>query len=153
MGLDDTAPTYSPRQTSQWKADEEYGQAMAAAQWAMTTTNLLGSTIGAGMAGYNEYAQSQQSVTVTGQLMGHEARTTVPMGDPNGRDAPTGLMKELGYGRGYRYAHNEAEGVAEMSCLPAHLEGRQYYKPTDRGLEGKIKEALERAKTIKNKNS
>jgi hypothetical protein len=66
---------------------------MAAAQWAMTTTNLLGSTIGAGMAGYNEYAQSQQSVTVTGQLMGHEARTTVPMGDPNGRDAPTGLMK------------------------------------------------------------
>jgi hypothetical protein len=56
MGLDDTAPTYSPRQTSQWKADEEYGQAMAKAQWARTTTNLLGSTIEAGMAGYNAWS-------------------------------------------------------------------------------------------------
>jgi putative ATPase len=59
------------------------------------------------------------------------------------RNAPTGLMKELGYGRGYRYAHNEAEGVAEMSCLPPHLEGRRYYEPTERGLEAKIRERLE----------
>jgi len=65
------------------------------------------------------------------------------------RNAPTGLMKELGYGRGYRYAHDEAEGVAEMSCLPPHLEGRRYYEPTDRGLETKIKEALERAKALR----
>ena len=41
------------------------------------------------------------------------------------RNAPTGLMKELGYGKGYRYAHDEPEGVSEMSCLPEHLEGRQ----------------------------
>jgi putative ATPase len=67
------------------------------------------------------------------------------------RNAPTGLMKELGYGRGYRYAHNEAEGVAEMSCLPPHLEGRRYYEPTERGLEAKIKEALERARTLREK--
>jgi len=65
------------------------------------------------------------------------------------RNAPTGLMKELGYGRGYRYAHNEAEGVAEMSCLPPHLEGRRYYEPTDRGLELKIRDALERARRIR----
>jgi len=65
------------------------------------------------------------------------------------RNAPTGLMKELGYGRGYRYAHNEAEGVAEMSCLPPHLEGRRYYEPTDRGLESKIRDALERARRIR----
>jgi putative ATPase len=65
------------------------------------------------------------------------------------RNAPTGLMKELGYGRGYRYAHNEAEGVAEMSCLPPHLEGRRYYEPTDRGLETKIRDALERARRIR----
>jgi putative ATPase len=65
------------------------------------------------------------------------------------RNAPTGLMKELGYGRGYRYAHDEAEGVAEMSCLPPHLEGRRYYRPTDRGLESKIGEALERARAIR----
>jgi putative ATPase len=65
------------------------------------------------------------------------------------RNAPTGLMKELGYGRGYRYAHDEAEGVAEMSCLPPHLEGRKYYAPTDRGLEAKIRDALERARRIR----
>jgi putative ATPase len=66
------------------------------------------------------------------------------------RNAPTRLMKELDYGRGYRYAHDEAEGVAAMSCLPEHLEGRRYYEPTDRGLEATIKEALERARQIRN---
>jgi putative ATPase len=65
------------------------------------------------------------------------------------RNAPTRLMKDLGYGKGYRYAHDEPEGVAEMSCLPEHLEGRKYYNPTDRGIEGRIKEALERAKAIR----
>jgi putative ATPase len=67
------------------------------------------------------------------------------------RNAPTALMKELGYGHGYRYAHDEAEGVAEMSCLPEHLEGRQYYQPTERGLEAKIKEALDRARGLRTK--
>jgi putative ATPase len=65
------------------------------------------------------------------------------------RNAPTTLMKQLGYGHGYRYAHDEAEGVAPMSCLPAHLEGRRYYQPTDRGLEAKIKEALDRARALR----
>jgi len=65
------------------------------------------------------------------------------------RNAPTGLMKELGYGRGYRYAHDEAEGVAGMSCLPPHLDGRRYYEPTDRGFETRIKDALERARAIR----
>jgi putative ATPase len=67
------------------------------------------------------------------------------------RNAPTALMKELGYGHGYRYAHDEVEGVAEMSCLPEHLEGRQYYQPTERGLEAKIKEALDRARGLRTK--
>ena len=53
------------------------------------------------------------------------------------------------YGEGYRYAHDEAEGVAEMSCLPPHLKGRRYYEPTDRGLEPKIQDALERARRIR----
>ena len=65
------------------------------------------------------------------------------------RNAPTKLMKQLEYGRGYRYAHDEAEGIAPMACLPEHLEGRRYYEPTDRGLEAKIKEALERARTLR----
>ena len=67
------------------------------------------------------------------------------------RNAPTGLMKELGYGRGYRYAHDEAEGVSEMSSLPDHLLSRRYYEPTDRGVEGRIREALERARRIREK--
>jgi putative ATPase len=62
------------------------------------------------------------------------------------RNAPTGLMKGLGYGAGYKYAHDEPEGVADMRCLPEHLEGRRYYRPTDRGVEARIKEALERGK-------
>ena len=65
------------------------------------------------------------------------------------RNAPTRLMKGLGYGEGYKYAHDEAEGVSEMSCLPEHLAGRRYYEPTDRGMEAKIKEALERARKLR----
>lgn len=65
------------------------------------------------------------------------------------RNAPTKLMKELGYGRGYRYAHDEAEGVAAMSCLPEHLEGRRYYEPTGRGIEARIGGALARARAIR----
>jgi len=68
------------------------------------------------------------------------------------RNAPTGLMKELGYGQGYRYAHDEAEGVAAMSCLPPHLEGRTYYSPTDRGVEARIKDALARARQLRRRD-
>ncbi len=65
------------------------------------------------------------------------------------RNAPTRLMKDIGYGEGYRYAHDEAGGVAEMSCLPEHLDGRRYYEPTDRGIEARIKDALERARALR----
>ncbi len=53
------------------------------------------------------------------------------------RNAPTGLMKQLEYGKGYRYAHDEPEGVADMECLPPAHEGGKFYRPTNRGLEGK----------------
>jgi putative ATPase len=65
------------------------------------------------------------------------------------RNAPTKLMKGLGYGQGYKYAHDETEGVAAMSCLPEHLEGRRYYEPTDRGIEARIKDALARARALR----
>jgi putative ATPase len=54
------------------------------------------------------------------------------------RNAPTKLMKDLGYGKGYHYAHDEPDGIADMSCLPPALEGHRYYEPTDRGLEKEI---------------
>jgi len=59
------------------------------------------------------------------------------------RNAPTRLMKELGYAKGYRYAHDEPEAYAAgESHFPEGLEGRRYYHPTDRGLESKIAERL-----------
>ena len=59
------------------------------------------------------------------------------------RNAPTGLMKGLGYGKGYQYAHDEPEGIAaDMDCLPPAHKGRTFYQPTDRGYEGKLRETL-----------
>jgi len=59
------------------------------------------------------------------------------------RNAPTGLMKGLGYGKGYRYAHNEAEGIAaDMTCLPPAHKGRTFYEPTDRGFESEIRRRI-----------
>jgi putative ATPase len=55
------------------------------------------------------------------------------------RNAPTKLMKEVGYSKGYKYAHNYEEGIAQMQCLPDELAGRKYYEPTPRGFEGKLK--------------
>jgi putative ATPase len=58
------------------------------------------------------------------------------------RNAPTRLMKGLGYGAGYRYAHDYAEGVAGMSCLPDNLKDRRYYEPTAHGLEKRLQERM-----------
>jgi putative ATPase len=58
------------------------------------------------------------------------------------RNAPTRLMKELNYGKGYRYAHDEEEGVADMQCLPDALKDRTYYRPVDRGLEREVRARL-----------
>jgi hypothetical protein len=60
MGLQDTVHANSPQEASKLKADEEYGQAMAAAQWANTRTNLQGSTIAAGMAGYSQWSAKRR---------------------------------------------------------------------------------------------
>jgi putative ATPase len=59
------------------------------------------------------------------------------------RNAPTRLMKQLDYGKGYRYAHDEPDAVADMECLPPAHAGRHFYEPTERGREGEIKKRLE----------
>ena len=58
------------------------------------------------------------------------------------RNAPTRLMKDLGYGHGYEHAHNRPDAVVDMDCLPPSLAGRQYYHPSDRGVEQRIQERL-----------
>ena len=68
------------------------------------------------------------------------------------RNAPTDLMKTLGYGKGYRYAHTEQDGVAPMDCLPPALQGRQYYHPTERGFEKEIARRLAGWKKLKKKD-
>jgi putative ATPase len=60
-------------------------------------------------------------------------------------------MKELEYGKGYRYAHDEAEGVADMECLPPAHRGRRFYDPTDRGYEKQIRERLKEWRARKTK--
>jgi putative ATPase len=58
------------------------------------------------------------------------------------RNAPTALMKNLEYGKGYRYAHDEAAGIADMECLPPAHRGRSFYQPTERGFEATIRERI-----------
>jgi putative ATPase len=65
------------------------------------------------------------------------------------RNAPTGLMKELAYGKDYRYAHDEDAGVSAMECLPEGLAGRRYYRPIGRGAEADLKARLEAARLIR----
>jgi putative ATPase len=54
------------------------------------------------------------------------------------RNAPTKLMKELGYAKGYKYAHKYEDAETDMECMPEEMKGRKYYTPTNRGFEGKL---------------
>ena len=67
----------------------------------------------------------------------------------NIRNAPTRLMKELGYGAGYQFAHDTQEKLTDMQCLPDSLEGRAYYTPTEQGLEARFAERLRQIKAWK----
>ncbi|MCH5209890.1 MAG: replication-associated recombination protein A [Oscillospiraceae bacterium] len=66
------------------------------------------------------------------------------------RNAPTKLMKELDYGKGYQYAHDTAEKITKMKCLPDSLVNRRYYRPTTQGREKAVKERLEKILEWKN---
>ena len=65
------------------------------------------------------------------------------------RNAPTKLMRELNYGKGYQYAHDSEEKLTNMQCLPDSLLGKEYYHPTEQGLEAKYKAKLEKIKEWK----
>ena len=65
------------------------------------------------------------------------------------RNAPTRLMQELDYGKGYQYAHDTKEKMARMQCLPDSLVGREYYRPTNEGVEGRFRSRLEAIKAWK----
>jgi putative ATPase len=81
---------------------------------------------------YTAYSTVQQDVERT-------AAEPVPL---HLRNAPTGLMKAIGYGKGYQYAHDLESKVADMQCLPDNLRHREYYVPTNEGIEKRIRERL-----------
>jgi putative ATPase len=89
--------------------------------------------------------KSNASYVAIGDALEDARRGPVPEVPMHLRNAPTGLMKEEGYGAGYRYAHgdSEAEGMNDR-YLPGELAGRVYYEPNESGMEGEIKERLER---------
>ena len=68
------------------------------------------------------------------------------------RNAPTKLMHNLGYGKGYQYAHDTKDKLTNMQCLPDSLLGREYYKPTEQGVEIRYKERLQQIKAWKAKH-
>jgi putative ATPase len=82
---------------------------------------------------YTAYGDVQQDVEQT-------AADPVPL---HLRNAPTALMKGLGYAKGYQYAHDVEGKVADMQCLPDNLRGRVYYHPTNEGIEKRIRERIE----------
>jgi len=92
---------------------------------------------------YTAYSEVQQDVEQT-------AADAVPL---HLRNAPTGLMKGLGYGDGYQYAHDLKDKVANMQCLPDSLRDRVYYRPTNEGVEKRIRERLEEIKRLKQATS
>jgi putative ATPase len=93
-------------------------------------------------AAYNAYNQAKAFV-------GQDKSRTVPL---HLRNAPTKLMKALDYGKEYRYAHNEPEAYAAgVDYLPDDMTPQQFYKPTPRGLEGKISEKLNHLKELDKK--
>jgi putative ATPase len=69
------------------------------------------------------------------------------------RNAPTGLMKNLGYGKDYQYAHNYEGKVTDMQCLPDNLAGRTWYKPTDQGFEQRLRQRLDEIRKIKSRGA
>jgi putative ATPase len=88
---------------------------------------------------YTAYSAVQQEIE-------HTRQEPVPL---HLRNAPTRLMKELEYGKGYRYAHDEEGKVADMDCLPDSLKGRSYYKPTQEGREKALAQRMEEIRRIR----
>jgi putative ATPase len=90
--------------------------------------------------------KSNALYTAYGSVQGDVEATAAEPVPLHLRNAPTRLMKGLGYGKGYQYAHDLESKVADMQCLPNNLRGRVYYQPTNEGIEKRIRERMEEIK-------
>jgi putative ATPase len=93
--------------------------------------------------------KSNALYTAYGAVKGDVERTVAEPVPLHLRNAPTNLMKGLGYGKGYQYAHDFDEKVADMQCLPDNLKDRRWYHPTDQGVEKRIRERLEEIRKLR----
>jgi len=99
---------------------------------------------------YMSMAPKSNAMDVAYMLARKDARENIAEPVPlQIRNAPTKLMKELDYGKGYQYAHDYEEKMTSMQCLPDSLVGREYFQPTEQGLETKYKAKLEQIKKWK----
>lgn len=99
---------------------------------------------------YLSLAPKSNSLYIAYEMAKKDAVETMAEGVPlQIRNAPTKLMTQLGYGEGYKYAHDFQNKVAKMQCLPDNLKNRQYYIPTNQGLEKNYGERLQYIKKLK----
>ncbi|MCL1830195.1 MAG: replication-associated recombination protein A [Oscillospiraceae bacterium] len=92
---------------------------------------------------YLSLAPKSNSLTAAYEAAAKDANDTISEPVPlTIRNAPTGLMKQLGYGKDYMYAHNYEDKITSMQCLPDSLKDRHYYIPTEQGSEKRVKERL-----------
>ena len=95
--------------------------------------------------------KSNALLTAYGEILDDVHKTEADPVPLHLRNAPTGLMKHLGYGEGYKYAHNFEDKVTDMPCLPDNLASRSYYHPTDQGFEQRLRLRLDEIRKLKSK--
>jgi putative ATPase len=97
--------------------------------------------------------KSNALYTAYGEVQADVERTAAEPVPLHLRNAPTGLMKGLGYGQGYQYAHNVEGRVADMQCLPDNLRDRKYYQPTNEGIEKRIRDRMDEIKRLRSQKN
>lgn len=99
---------------------------------------------------YMSLAPKSNSCDIAYRLASYDAKNTLAEPVPLIiRNAPTKLMKDLNYGKGYQFAHDTKEKLTPMECLPKSLKGKEYYKPSIQGNEVRFKERLDKIKAWK----
>ena len=143
-------PLYAARRLIRF-ASEDIGnadpQALQIALNCRETYHILGSPEGElallQSAAYLATAPKSNALYMASKKVAHDIKKTGSLPVPiHLRNAPTKLMKDIGYGKGYQYAHDDKDGLVEQEHLPTELKGQRYYEPTTRGYEGVIRDRL-----------